>query len=362
MTQALETSPAECLDIFDAMSTAVLVFDRDLAVILINAAAQLMLGTSVAKLHQMALSEQPASIRNLRQAASRALNDECPYTERGLNLAINASDQIIVDCSITPLWRLSADPEQVIVEMTSIDHRQRIQLEGDMLAQNNATSALLSGLAHEIKNPLGGIRGAAQLLEHELEDQRQAEYTQVIISEADRLRTLVDRMLGPRGESKRALLNVHEILEHVRLVAAADCSGYADIERDYDPSLPEVFVDRDELVQALLNLVRNAVQAIKGRGGKVTLKTRAQRQFTLASKLHRVVIRVDIIDDGPGVDPELGNSIFFPMVSGHAEGTGLGLPIAQSLIHRQGGLVGFESQPGLTQFSVWLPVGEQADG
>ena len=362
MVQAIEKSTSQPIDIFESMSTGLLVFDRALEVTRINAAAQFMLSTSIAKLKQGAGHEHSPGIQDLREAASRALKDERPYTERGLELAVTGAEHIMVDCSITPLWRHEAHPEEVLVELTSVDRRQRIQLEGNMLAQNNATSALLQGFAHEIKNPLGGIRGAAQLLEHELEDQRQAEYTQVIISEADRLRTLVDRMLGPRGESQKRLLNVHEVIEHVRRVVVAEHSGKVEIERDYDPSLPEVYADRDQLIQATMNLVRNAVQASDAADGRVILKTRAQRKFTIASKLHRVVVRIDVIDNGPGVDPELGNSIFFPMVSGRAEGTGLGLPIAQSLIHRQGGLLGFESEPGMTRFSVWLPVGEQNDG
>ena len=166
-------------------------------------------------------------------------------------------------------------------------------------------------------------------------------------------------MLGPRGESHKQALNIHDVLEHVRLVVAAERIGNAVIERDYDPSLPEIHADRDQLVQAFLNLLRNAVQAVGESGGTVTLRTRVQRKFTIGSVLHRLVVRVQIIDTGPGVDPELGSSIFFPLVSGRAEGSGLGLPIAQSLIHRQGGLIGFESEPGRTEFSVWLPLGEK---
>jgi two-component system nitrogen regulation sensor histidine kinase GlnL len=167
-------------------------------------------------------------------------------------------------------------------------------------------------------------------------------------------------MLGPRGESNKRHLNIHDVLEHVRQVVAAERGGAVEIVRDYDPSLPEIIADRDQLVQAFLNLVRNAVQAIEGQGGTVTLRTRVQRKFTIGTTLHKLVIRTQIIDNGPGVDPTLAASIFFPLVSGRADGSGLGLPIAQSLVHRQGGLIGFESEPGHTEFSVWLPVGESS--
>jgi two-component system nitrogen regulation sensor histidine kinase GlnL len=214
----------------------------------------------------------------------------------------------------------------------------------------------MRGLAHEVKNPLGGIRGAAQLLERELGEAHQREYTQIIIGEADRLRKLVDRMLGPRGQQTLSLFNVHEVLEHVRQVVEIEAGQAVTIHRDYDPSLPDLEADRDQLIQALLNVVRNAAQAASGRGGNVTLRTRAQRKFTIGPVMRRLVIRIDIIDDGPGVDPALADSIFFPMVSGRAEGSGLGLPIAQSLVNRQGGLIDFTSTPGNTVFTIWLPL------
>ena len=204
--------------------------------------------------------------------------------------------------------------------------------------------------------PAGGIRGAAQLLERELTEPQHREYTQIIIGEADRLRKLVDRMLGPRGQLHPADFNVHEVLEHVRQVVEIEAGRGVTIHRDYDPSLPNLHADRDLLVQAFLNLVRNAVQALGEAGGTITLRTRAQRKFTIGSRLHRLVIRVDVCDDGPGVDPSLADSIFFPMVSGRADGSGLGLPIAQSLVNRQGGLIDFTSAPGNTVFTVWLPI------
>jgi two-component system nitrogen regulation sensor histidine kinase GlnL len=243
-----------------------------------------------------------------------------------------------------------------VLELTSTERHQRIQAEENKLLQNQISTALMRGLAHEVKNPLGGIRGAAQLLERELAEPQQREYTQIIIGEVDRLRKLVDRMLGPRGQQTLSRFNVHEVLEHVRQVVEIEAGRAVTIIRDYDPSLPDLEADSDQLIQALLNVVRNAAQAVCGRGGSVTLRTRAQRKFTIGSVMHRLVIRIDVIDDGPGVDPKLADSIFFPMVSGRAEGSGLGLPIAQSLVNRQGGLIDFTSTPGNTVFTIWLPL------
>jgi two-component system nitrogen regulation sensor histidine kinase GlnL len=225
-----------------------------------------------------------------------------------------------------------------------------------MTAQSEITNNLLRGLAHEVKNPLGGIRGAAQLLARALDDARFHEYTEIIISETDRLRLLVDRMLGPSESIKLEPLNIYTVLERVRLVVDAEAVGSVEIIRDYDPSLPEINGDRDMLVQALLNVVRNAVQAVNRGGGTVSIKTRVQRKFTIGTTVHRLVVRIDITDTGPGVAPDIASSIFFPMVSGNAGGSGLGLPIANTLIHRHGGLIGFVSEPGNTVFTVWLPT------
>ena len=346
-------------DLVEALATAVLLLDRDLRVLKANAAALALIETSETRLRDNLLAHALPGADELVHAAQRALLEGRSFAEHSLDLRLGKLTTTLVDCSVTPLWRQHPDPAFVVIEMTNVERRQRIQHEGNLLMQNHVSSALLRGLAHEIKNPLGGIRGAAQLLERELEDQRQAEYTQIIIGEADRLRTLVDRMLGPRGASNKQVLNIHDVLEHVRMVVEAERVGDAVIERDYDPSLPEISADRDQLVQAFMNLLRNAVQAVGGAEGTVTLRTRIQRKFTIGSTLHRLVVRVQVIDTGPGVDPELGASIFFPLVSGRAEGSGLGLPIAQSLIQRQGGFIGFESEPGHTEFSVWLPLGEE---
>jgi two-component system, NtrC family, nitrogen regulation sensor histidine kinase GlnL len=346
------------LSLVDALTTAVILLDRKLRLVQVNAAAQSLFAISETKLKEHSLQEVLPGVDELLDAARRALAEGRSFAERDLELHGTRFDTVTVGYTVTPLWYGRSEPDFVVIEMTEFDKHQRIQTEGNMSMQNNVTSALLQGIAHEIKNPLGGIRGAAQLLERELEDQKQAEYTQIIIGEADRLRSLVDRMLGPRGESFKQLLNIHDVLEHVRQIVEAECESSADLIRDYDPSLPDVYADRDQLIQAFLNLVRNAVQAVKDGGESVVLRTRVQRQFTIGSKVHRLVVRAQVIDSGPGVDREIASSIFIPLVSGRPGGSGLGLPIAHSLVQRQGGLIGFESEPGHTEFSVWLPVGE----
>lgn len=348
--------PSDAANLLNHLATAVVVLDANLTVLHVNLAAEALLATSASKLRGLAIARLFPAHQNLSAAMREVLEDGRSFTERDLTLLRVNQDLVKVDCMISAWWRTGTMPVGVLLELVSNERQHRIQAEENRLLQNQISTALMRGLAHEVKNPLGGIRGAAQLLERELPDARQREYTQIIIGEADRLRKLVDRMLGPRNKLQPALCNIHEILEHVRQVVEIEVSSRVTIHRDYDPSLPNVLVDRDLLVQAYLNLVRNAVQAINAHGGNITLRTRAQRQCRIGSELHRLVLKTEIQDDGAGVAPEIADSIFFPMVSGRAEGSGLGLPIAQSLVQRQGGLIEFSSVPGNTVFSVWLPV------
>src|SRR5690606_6049167 len=225
------------------------------------------------------------------------------------------------------------------------------------------TRALVRGLAHEIKNPLGGLRGAAQLLARELPDSGLKDYTNIIIQEADRLRNLVDRMLGPHKVPDRKPLNVHEVIERVRQLLDVETHGQIEFVRDYDPSLPDLRGDKEQLIQAVLNVGRNAVEAINRasppiKQPRILLRTRALRQFTIGTNRHRLVVRMEIIDNGPGVPPKLLETIFLPMVSGRPDGTGLGLSIAQSIINHHNGLIECTSQPGNTNFSIYTPVGQ----
>jgi len=207
---------------------------------------------------------------------------------------------------------------------------------------------MIRQLAHEIKNPLGGIRGAAQLLERQLDSVEQREYTDVVISETDRLAALVDTLLGPGGPPNKQPVNVHELLEYVIKLIEAEEQRALTIRREYDPGLPSIDLDRDQMVQAFLNLVRNAVAALEGHG-TLTLRSRAVTNFTIGDTRHRVIATIEIEDDGPGIPADLQDSVFYPLVTSRPEGTGLGLPAAQELLSRHGGLIEFESRPGRTQ-------------
>jgi two-component system, NtrC family, nitrogen regulation sensor histidine kinase GlnL len=218
---------------------------------------------------------------------------------------------------------------------------------------------MIRQLAHEIKNPLGGLRGAAQLLERQLSDATMREYTSVIISEADRLKTLVDTLLGPGHAPRKQSINVHELLQHVWQLLKLEASAGIKIERDYDPSLPSIEVDRDQIIQAMLNLGRNSLQAIGTHEGHVTgrivLRTRALTHVNIGKRRHRLVASVQIEDDGPGVPEQLRDTLFYPLVTGRADGTGLGLAVAQDLVSRHAGLIEFDSRPGRTVFTILLP-------
>ena len=222
------------------------------------------------------------------------------------------------------------------------------------MAQQQTFRTLVRGLAHEIKNPLGGLRGAAQLLERELPNEDLKEFTNIIIGEADRLQKLVDRMLGPNRIPKKESINIHQVMEHVRQLVSVGIHNDIKFITDYDPSIPDVLADRDQLIQAVLNIVGNAVHAI-GSKGEIILSTRAERQCTIGHVHHKLVCRIDIIDNGPGIPDDMMENIFYPMVTSNAKGTGLGLSIAQTLINQHGGVIQCESRPGRTKFSLLLP-------
>ncbi|MCP4043395.1 MAG: PAS domain-containing sensor histidine kinase, partial [Gammaproteobacteria bacterium] len=242
-----------------------------------------------------------------------------------------------------------------LVELVQVDRRSRINREEQLLNQHETIHTMVRGFAHEIRNPLGGLRGAAQLLERELDDPVLEEYTNVIIDEADRLQSLLDRMMGPRTLPEKRMINIHEVTDRVCKLVQSEAPEGVRINCDYDPSIPETSVDSDMLIQALLNIARNAVQAVQ-RIGHITVRSRIQRQFTIGSRHHRLVVRLDIIDDGPGVTPEMVEKIFYPMVSGRPGGSGLGLSIAQNLIHRHGGIIQCTSRPGETVMTTILPL------
>jgi two-component system, NtrC family, nitrogen regulation sensor histidine kinase GlnL len=339
--------------LLEGLTTAVIGLDSGLCVSSLNAAAETLFGVSrrIAQSQPLAaaLPHFAAHETRLREA----LDAGTGFIERELKLARNGEQPVTVDCTVTPL--LLGRKPGLLVELAPLDRHLRISRDELLAAQFDASRELIRGLAHEIKNPLGGIRGAAQLLEREFPDSQHREYTHVIIREADRLQNLVDRLLGPSRPPRRAPLNVHEALEHVRKLVEAEAPAGTAVTRDYDPSLPELSGDREQLVQALLNVARNALQAVAG-SGRIVFRSRARRQVTIDGTLHRLVAVMEVEDDGPGVPADMVEKIFYPMVTTRPGGTGLGLPIAQYLIHSHGGLMECRSRPGCTVFSMSLPL------
>lgn len=340
--------------ILEHLNEAVLLFDRQLKLTYINTAGEILfadsarhlLGNSAIELFKAVDSEQ-------RLDLEQCLRMDEPLVDRELTLDI-MNQSITVNFSATPVIN-DDQVTEIIVELQQLDRHLRISKEEQLLSQQSTVRMLVRGLAHEIKNPLGGLRGAAQLLDLELDDPELKEYTQIIIAESDRLQGLMDKMLGPNKLPNKALLNIHEVVERVRQLVLIEANGKLSVIQDYDPSIPDVFADKNQLIQAVLNIVRNAVQAMEG-SGVLTLKTRVCRQMTIGRKRNKLTARIDIIDTGPGIDKEMMSKVFYPMITGRASGTGLGLSIAQSLINQHDGMIECDSQPGRTVFSIYLPL------
>lgn len=343
----------DAASLLDNLATAVVCLDSELKLLSLNPAAEALFGVSARQVAGLPVTRGLPALAPERARLRQALALNAAYTERELRLAQPGGEAITVDCAMTPFVR--AGSAALLLEFGARDRQLRISRDGQLRAQNRANREMLRGLAHEIKNPLGGLRGAAQLLAREVADARLHEYTAVIIREADRLRNLVDAMLGPRQPPRFAPMNLHQALEHVRSLLAAELPPGVVVTRDYDPSIPELIGDREQLIQLFLNLAGNAAQAL-GAAGSIVLRTRAQRLFTIAGVQHRLVARVDVADDGPGIDPDFLAQVFLPMVTSRPDGSGMGLPIAQTLAQLHGGLIECESAPGATVFSVFLPL------
>lgn len=342
-------------DVFDSLVTAVVIVDDSLLVTGLNPAAENLLGASRRRACGMPLLPLLDDDETLKIMLGRSLREGQTYAHE-LTLAPNDvhAETRVVDCRVTPISAPTTSAA-LLIEMSDVTRRIRISRENALLIQHGAGRQMVRQLAHEIKNPLGGLRGAAQLLARELDSDDLREYTNVIISEADRLVALVNTLLGPGGPPNKQQVNIHELLEYVIRLVKPEQGDKLEIVRDYDPGLPAIALDRDQIVQALLNLVQNACAALGGHG-RLTLRTRATMNFTIGDTRHATIASIEIEDDGPGIPRELQDSVFYPLVTSRPEGTGLGLPAAQELIGRHGGLIEFESRPGRTVFSVRLPL------
>jgi two-component system nitrogen regulation sensor histidine kinase GlnL len=337
----------------ELLATAVLMLDENLEVTYANPAAETLFAQGRSHMVGVPFVRALPGNDDFVERLGQSLDGDAGFNDNDLLLEVEGYP-VHVHCVITPV---EADGARLLLEFRELEQQMKIAREAKILEQQEANRELIRNLAHEIKNPLGGIRGAAQLLERELPDAELREFTQVIVKETDRLQSLMNRLLTPSRLPRVEMLNVHEVMERVRSVLLAEFPGLA-IRRDYDTSLPELHGDKEQLIQAVLNVARNAAQATEGRG-EIGFATRIARQVTIARSRYRHAIAVTVEDNGPGVPQGLAEKIFYPLVSGRSGGTGLGLSLAQSYVSQHQGLIEFDSVPGRTRFTILLPVRER---
>lgn len=342
--------------ILDILNSTILCLDADARVTYINATGEIMFGASagtlIGKPFDTLFSQIEANtiLSNLPDFAKQHKT----FTEHEARITFANGRMITADYSIY-LLEDEQNPDTIAVEIKPLDRQVEIASETLSNMQNLVSQQFARGIAHEIKNPLGGIRGAAQLLAREIAGKGLREFTDVIISEVDRLQVLIDNMLGPGAMMDKQAVNILEVLEHIRKLLETAEPNKFQFRRDYDPSIPEILADRGQLIQAFLNIALNAVQALEV-GGEITFKTRIDRQITIGKVLHPLVIQIDIIDNGSGISDDVRETIFLPMVTSKADGSGLGLPIAQEIISRHGGIIKCQSTASGTTFSTILPL------
>jgi len=343
-------------DIIENLTTAIVVMDNFLRVNTLNSAAEVLFGMSQRQANLIPIQTLILGDSALLVSLERVKQTGLDLIEREVKLYLHGSGEVVVDCSIKLVeTRFSKDP-YILLELAQLDFQQRISHDESL----NTQQQVLRGLAHEIKNPLGGLRGAAQLLERQLNSEDLKEYTAIIISEADRLQTLLTKMLGSQHRAEQVSVNIHEILQRVRQLVSTDIDLRLTITGDYDPSIPELMVDFDQMVQIFLNIILNAVQALHG-AGTIILRTRILRNITIDQHAYRLGVGIDVEDNGPGIPQDLKESLFFPLVTGRAEGTGLGLYLVQNLVHRNKGMISCTSEAGKTVFSVIFPLEQERE-
>ena len=344
----------------DLLATAVVALDAALAVRYANPAAENLLEAGAKSLLGQSFAALFEGNPDLERALAEALTTHWDYSAQNVAYLRPGREPLLLSCIVT---RVDAPGLALLAELRPIEKELRLAREERRLGEQQASRELIRNLAHEIKNPLGGLRGSAQLLERELERAELKEYTQVIIKEADRLQTLMDRLLTPHRMLRPEPVNIHEVLERVRSLMVGEFSSAVEVVRDYDPSAPALVGDKEQLIQALLNIARNAAQALMslparspGEPRTITLRTRTLRQITLARKRHKLALELQVIDNGPGIPVEIRDRIFNPLVSGREGGSGLGLSLAQAFVQHHHGIIECESRPGRTVFRILLPL------
>jgi two-component system nitrogen regulation sensor histidine kinase GlnL len=349
---SISTGPFSGLDL---LSSAVVLVDERLNIRYLNAGAENLFAVSHRRLLGMPLAKLLGEPPGLAAALDNALRQNWSYTGQDLKIPRANGDTLHLDCTVSPA---EAAGVRLLLEFRPIDAQLRVAREEQLVQQQQASRELIRNLAHEIKNPLGGIRGSAQLLERELADPQLREYTEVIIAEVDRLQDLMNRLLTSHCMMRPGQLNIHDVLERVRRLILAEFPALV-IRRDYDTSLPELSADREQLIQAILNIVRNAAQAMDG-FGEIRLRTRIARQVTLAKRRFKLALELRVIDNGPGIPEEIRDKIFYPLVSGREGGSGLGLSLAQSFVEQHQGMIEVDSRRGHTCFTILLPITDRA--
>jgi len=352
------SSPVSRFLALDLLATPVAVLDGQGMVRFVNAALEDAMGLSRRTLFGVYLPDYFADPQPMITALVGAQSNEFAALRYEAQLRrILHNDTLPVHVILAP----SDQTDEVIVELLPVEQQTRQEREERLLEQAQANKELIRNLAHEIKNPLGGIRGSAQLLEMELDSKELSEYTQVIIREADRLQTLVDRLLAPhRRPHVVSDVNIHEVCERVRTLILAEFPRGLKVLRDYDISIPEFRGDREQLIQAVLNISHNAAQALQERilqgDAQITLKSRILRQVTFGKQRYRLALELHVIDNGPGVPDSIKDRIFFPLISGREGGSGLGLTLAQTFVQQHHGMIECDSEPGRTDFKILIPL------
>ena len=354
MTQTPKSLDLTGIDYANHLTTAIMVLDAQLQVQHFNTAccALLSIGEKRLQNHYFPALFQFSDLHASHLIST--LTTKQGFGVSDVNCVLPDGRHILIDITASAL---ETELPALLIELRQVDQQRKISMESLQQHQHLAARELIRGLAHEIKNPLGGLRGAAQLLEETLNEE-QKEYTQLIIAQADRLRNLVDRLLGPYKPPQRLVSNLHQIIERVSQLAQMDNPSGVQFVRDYDPSIPDFMLDPELIEQSLLNIVRNAQQVLP-EGGQIVLQSRILHQHTIHGRRHRLVATIKVIDNGPGIPADIKDTLFYPMVSGKPGGTGLGLSIAQTLIHQHDGWIDCESWPGRTEFTIYLPINSQ---
>ena len=360
----METDQLQSI-VLDNLSVSVILLDEELKIIYASSAAESLFDTSLARIAGESIfnflesyDDNPMGSPVSLSALKKTVDSHRPFTQREVNLLLPDKAIITVDLTASPM--ICGSRKMLLLEIQLVQRLMQMSKEQKLLHIHDAARNLVRGLAHEIKNPLGGIKGAAQLLSNDLENRQELrEFTGIISKETDRLSNLVNQLLGSNTLPKFTSINIHEIIEHVTSLIAKETMGKVNINKSYDPSIPEIKGDKDQLIQALLNVMLNSVQALSDSRIKdpwIRIKTRIERNFTIRNINHKMICCIEVIDNGPGIPEDIFDRIFFPMISGKAEGTGLGLSISQSAIDIHQGLISCENKINETIFYIYLPL------